>query len=119
MKRVMIDSGSSTNVLFQESLKKMGKIEKNLKNVKFPLMGFALTTTYSVGAITLRVQLGKGWKVLTINITFIVVDALSFLQHHLGCTTLNPHRMFCSTYHQMKNLSTSHGIRVVKGDHTV
>lgn len=41
------------------------------------MTGFASITTYLVGAITLPVYLGNGWKMLTINVTFIVVDAPS------------------------------------------
>lgn len=53
----------------------MGKIEMDLKNLNFPMMGFASTNTYMVWAITLPVYLGEGWNALTIHVTFIVFDA--------------------------------------------
>lgn len=73
-KRVPIDSGSSTNVLFLDAMKNMGKREKDLQKVNFPLLGFASTPTYLVGAIALPVLLGDGWMSLAISVTFIVVD---------------------------------------------
>lgn len=59
VKRVLIDSGNSTNVLFLDALKKMIRNEKDLKKVNSPLMGFASTTIYPVGVITLPVYLGE------------------------------------------------------------
>lgn len=59
--------------------------------MNFPLFGFASTTIYLVGAITLPVYLGEGWKTLTINVTVTVVDALTYYNAILGRLTLNPH----------------------------
>lgn len=40
VKKVLIDSSSSTYVIFLDALKEMDKSEKDLKKVNFPLMGF-------------------------------------------------------------------------------
>lgn len=45
VKQVLIDSGSSTDVLFLDALKKMENLEKYLKNVNFLLIEFASNTT--------------------------------------------------------------------------
>lgn len=116
IKRVLIDSGGSTDKIYLDTLKKMGRSEKDLQKVNYPLMGFASQMTYAVGAITLLVYLGEGWKALTLNVTFIVVDAPISYNAILGCSTLNPKRIVHSTYHQMMKFSTPHGIGVVKGD---
>lgn len=60
VKRILIDSGSSTDVLFLNALKNMGKSKKDLKKVNCPLMGFASNATYLVGASTLPVYLDEG-----------------------------------------------------------
>lgn len=99
-----------------EALKKMGRSKKDLKNVNFPLMGFASNTTYLVGAITLSVYKGERWKTLTINITFIVVAASDSYNAILRRSTLNPHIMVHSTYHQMMKFLTPHNIGVVRGN---
>lgn len=57
VKRVLLYSGSSMDVLFLEPLKNMGKSKKDLQKVNFSLMGFASTITYLVEAITLLVLL--------------------------------------------------------------
>lgn len=51
----MIDSGSSTYIVFLDTLNKMGRSVKDLKRVNFPLMEFASSTTYPMGVITLPV----------------------------------------------------------------
>lgn len=48
VKRVFIDSGSSTDVPFLDALKNTGKSERDLQKVNYPLMGFASTTTYTL-----------------------------------------------------------------------
>lgn len=55
VKRVLIDLGSSTNVVFLEELKQMGKSEKDPKKVNFPLMSrdspnFSIWSYHSVWA---------------------------------------------------------------------
>lgn len=88
-----MDSSSSTDILFLDALKKMEKLEKNLKNVNSSLMGFASSAIYPVEAITLLVYLGERWKALIINITFIVVDVPASYNAILGCSTLKSHRI--------------------------
>lgn len=109
VKRVLIDSGSSTDVFFLDALKKMGRSKKDMKKVNFPLMGFASQATYPVGAITS--------PVFTLNVMFIVVGAHASYNAILGRYTLNTHRMVHFLYHQMMKFSTLHAIRVVKGGH--
>lgn len=96
---VLILMGNSTDVLFLDALKKMVRSKKDLKKVNFSLMGFASNMTYPVGAFTLPLYLGEGWKTLTINVIFIVADASTSYNAILASSTLNPHQMVHSTYH--------------------
>lgn len=92
----------------------MGKSRENLKNVDFPLIGFAGRTTYPLGEIT--VVLCEGWKTLRTKITFIVIDAPNSFNVILGRTTLTPNKIVASTCHQKMKFLTPHGIDEVKGD---
>lgn len=74
---------------------------------------------FSSNAITLPVYIGEGWKALTINVTFIIVDAPTSYNAIFGRSNLNPHRMVHPTYHRMMKLSTPHVIGVVSGDQPV
>lgn len=62
MKQMLIGSCSSTDDLFIDAWKKMGKSENDLKKVNFPMIWFTPTTTYPVRVISLPVYLGEGWK---------------------------------------------------------
>lgn len=95
---------------------KHGKIENDLHKVNFPLLGFTSTPTYLVGVINLPVFLSGGWRSLEINVTFIIVDTPATYNAILGRSTLNPHLMIQSTYHQLLKFLIPHGIGVVKGD---
>lgn len=119
VKRVIIDSGTSMDVLFLDTFKNMGKNEKDLQRVNFLLMWFASITTYLVGVITLPVFFGEVWKSLTLSVTFIVVDALTLYNAILGQSNWNLNRIIQSTYHQLLKFLTPHGIGTMGGDQPV
>lgn len=48
VKRVLKDSGNSTDILILEALKKIKRLIGDLKKVTIPLMGFASNNTYLV-----------------------------------------------------------------------
>lgn len=87
VKRIHIDLGSSTDVLFLEAYMGMEKSMTNLKKIGFPLIGIAGRTTYHLGAIRLSVVVGDGWKAQRMKNTFIVVDASNSYNAILGHTT--------------------------------
>lgn len=119
VKRVVIDSRSSMNVLFLDVLRNTGMSKRDLQKMNFPLMGFVSITTYSVRSITLPVFLRVCWKAWTINVAFIVVDAPSSYNSILWCSTLNPHQIIHSAYHQILKFPTPDMIKLVRGDRHV
>lgn len=66
----MIDSGSSSDILFLDALITFSKTKDDFKKVDFPLIGFAESTTYLLGDMSRPVVLGDGWKSLK---TYLVV----------------------------------------------
>lgn len=59
VRRILVEFGSSTNVLIHDALVAMGKTIKDLKKVDFPLIGFVRRTTYLLRAIHIPVVLSK------------------------------------------------------------
>lgn len=112
----LIDSGSSIVDLFLDALKKMGKGVKDLKKVNFPLMAFASKATYLVGSITLPVYLSEGWKSLTANVTFIVVDAPTSYNAILGAFNSESPQNGSLHLPLIGEISNATWNRVVKGD---
>ena len=70
LSRVMIDTGSSADILFYHVFKRMGFTIALLKQERTLLIGFAGETTYSLGSIELAVTTGEVRKI----IKFIVID---------------------------------------------
>lgn len=90
-----------------------------LKKMYFPLMGFASTTTYLVGVITLLVYLDEGRKTPMISVTFIIVDPPSLYNAILGWSTVNINQMVHYTYYQIMKFLMPHGIGVVNRDQPI
>lgn len=67
-----------------------------MKIVDFPLVGFAGNTTYPLEAVNLQVVLGGGWKIIKINVTFILVDAPS-IYNDILVRTINTLKIVAST----------------------
>jgi len=70
LSRIMIDTGSSVDVLFYDAFKKIGHLDSELQGSKPPLTGFAGDTTFSLGTIQLP-TVARGVRQLT---NFLVVD---------------------------------------------
>lgn len=69
-----------------------------------------------MGAITVPVYIGEGWKALIINVIFIVFDAPASYNTILERSSLNPHRMIYFTYNPIMKFPTPHDIRGIRGD---
>lgn len=89
VKRILVDSGSSTYVLFLDVLLVMGKTNKDLKRVHLLWIRFTRRITYPLKAINFLVVLGEVWKTLRTEVTFIVVDAPNSYNTIVRRTTLN------------------------------
>ncbi|XP_013658794.1 uncharacterized protein LOC106363625 [Brassica napus] len=103
LSRVMIDTGSSADVLFYDASKRMGFTKALLKQERTPLIGFARETTYSLGSIELAVTAGKIKKI----VEFIVIDRPAPFNAILGRPWLNSMKAVPSTYHQCLKFSDS------------
>ena len=88
IKRVMIDTGSSTHFLFNHYYEQIKyKLEPRLKSYDCDLYGFNGKPVKSRGIIKLPVDLGDGANYVTCDIEFLVVDFLSPYNAILGKTS--------------------------------
>ena len=72
--RILVDNGSSTDILVWQCFVKMGLTEKALQKTQYPLNGFGGKRIEALGKIELNVTLGEGATQRTEAITFDVVD---------------------------------------------
>ncbi|KAF8085949.1 hypothetical protein N665_0641s0006 [Sinapis alba] len=106
----MIDTGSSTDVLFYDAFKKMGFTKNLLKQERTPLTGFAGETTYSLRSIKLTVTAGNVRKI----VDFIVIDRPAPFNAILGRLLLYRMKEVPSTYHQCLKFSTPREIDMIR-----
>ena len=105
MRRILVDLGSSADLLQASIIGHMGRDLSGLENPGRILSGFNGATTTSLGDIVLPVQAGP----VTLNVQFLVVQDLSPFNAILGRTWLHYMKAIPSTYHQMVSFLTNEG----------
>ena len=105
VKRILVDSGSSADLLQVSVVKQMGFIPSSLENLGRILSGFNGASTTSLGDIILPIQAGQ----VTLNVLFSVVKDLSPFNAILRRTWLHSMKAIPSTYHQMVSFITQDG----------
>ncbi|XP_065049754.1 uncharacterized protein LOC135679701 [Musa acuminata AAA Group] len=115
VRRVMIDTGSSADVLYLDAFRKLGLAKESLKPICSALIGFTSDSISPLGTVTLPLTLGAPPKAKTVMTTFLVVDLPTAYNAILGCPTLNKIRAVVSTYHQTVKFPTHAGTGEVWG----
>ncbi|GAV76056.1 hypothetical protein CFOL_v3_19531, partial [Cephalotus follicularis] len=89
MKRILIDSGSSADILYKHAFDQLRIPADQLKLVKTPLVGFAGETIHPLGSINLFVVAGTAPRQTQVEMTFLVVDTPSPYNAIVGRPSLN------------------------------
>ncbi|GAV60547.1 LOW QUALITY PROTEIN: hypothetical protein CFOL_v3_04077, partial [Cephalotus follicularis] len=89
MKRILIDSGSSADILYKHAFDQLRIPADQLKPFKTPLVGFAGETIHPLGSINLSVVTGTTPRQTQVEMTFLVVDTPSPYNATVGRPGLN------------------------------
>ncbi|GAV83311.1 hypothetical protein CFOL_v3_26759, partial [Cephalotus follicularis] len=89
MKRILIDSGSSTNILYKHAFDQLRIPIDQLKPVKTPLVGFVGDMVHPLGSIDLFVVTGTAPRQTKVHMTFLIVDTPSPYNAIVGRPGLN------------------------------
>ena len=95
VRRVLVDLGSSVDLLQMSAYKQMGRSPSILENLRRLLSRFNGATTTSQGDVVLPVQVG----LVTLNVQFSMVEDLSHFNAIMGHTLLHKMKIIPSTYH--------------------
>ncbi|KAL0433349.1 UNVERIFIED_CONTAM: hypothetical protein Slati_2669200 [Sesamum latifolium] len=114
--KVLIDNGSSADIIFWNVLRWTGLEDFDLSPVQTPLVAFGGSEIASMGTIDLPVSMGKEPRRRTIMVRFLVVDTPFAYNVILGRPGLNLFREVVSTYHQKMKFPTKNSIGEVSCD---
>ena len=102
VKRILVDNGSSTNVMFMSAFKEMNINESNIRHRSIVLVGFSGEQKFTIGDITLPAYTGR----VSLNVTFAVLDCPSAYNVILGRPWIHKMRAVPTTYHQVIRFPT-------------
>ncbi|XP_043699855.1 uncharacterized protein LOC122650512 [Telopea speciosissima] len=116
VKRILVDNGSSADILFGATYDLMDLSHNCLKPVEYPLQGFSGSQVKVSGSIDLPLTAGSEDLQSTVMITFLVVDVPSSYNAILGRIGLNALHAIISMPHLKMKFLVKDGISECKGN---
>ena len=114
--RILVDNGSSVDILYFQEYERMGLKVNDLKPSPNPVYGFMGDSVVPLGVISLLMTLGEYFRQSCIIADFLVIDQPSTFNAVLGRPSLRELRAITSIQHLLMKFPTPRGVREVKGD---
>ena len=107
---MLVDNGSSVDILYYLAFQQMRVSKEFLRLVNVHLIGFGGMKILSVDIISLPVVVGSYPRQINKEENFLVVYCSSLYNAIIGRPTLNSWRVVMSTYHLSVKFPTEYGI---------
>ncbi|KAI3470508.1 hypothetical protein Pfo_027171 [Paulownia fortunei] len=107
---ILVDSGSSADIIFYDAFLKIDIDNAQLSPVNTPLTGFRGEMVEALGEVVIPFSLGSYPRRITKMVKFLVVNAPSTYNMILGRPSLNIFHAVASTYHMKLKFPTHKGI---------
>ena len=117
--RVLVDNGSSTDIIFASAFDKVGIIRGKMEPIQHPSTRILREKVLPLGSIQLVLTLGDPPCQATKIARFLIVDAPSTYNMLLGRPSLNLIKSIPFAYHVMIKFPTVSGVGMVRGDQRV
>ena len=112
IKRILVDNGSSTNVIFLNSLREMNIDESHIYCHSTVLVGFSSEHKFTLGDVTLPVYAVE----VNLHIIFVVLDSPSAYNVILGRLWIHEMRVVPSIFHQVIRFPTTWCVKEIQGE---
>ncbi|KAK9911092.1 hypothetical protein M0R45_035015 [Rubus argutus] len=119
LSRVLIDSGSAVNVIFNQAYAQLGRKGNKLLQDNEPLLSFSGDITQPLGSDYMRLILGSNPRCAEINTEFIVVDCLSSYNAILGRPALNKLKCIIAGHMLLMQFPTPAGTASIRGNQQI
>ncbi|KAM2077654.1 hypothetical protein COP1_023960 [Malus domestica] len=116
VKRILIDTGASVNIMFAEAFKALNVAEHLLDRSISPLISFSGDIVQPLGSIHLPLTIGTGPYIATITTNFLVVNCSTAYNVIFGRTGINDLKAMISTHMLLMKFPTPFGNGYIKGD---
>ncbi|KAM1262100.1 hypothetical protein ACFX2G_027878 [Malus domestica] len=116
VKRILIDTGASVNIMFAEAFKALNVAEHLLDRSISPLISFSGDIVQPLGSIHLPFTIGTGPYTATITTNFLVVNCPTAYNVIFGRTGINDLKAMVSTHMLLMKFPTPFGNGYIRGD---